>query len=122
MAGALLGSPTVFSSISIGSGHSLGGGDYAAGTAIYAHQFLTVSSSTATVVASGVSTQTISTPGFGLGDVVTASFITALPQGVSAQVWMSAASQASLALSNTSGATTGVSATTVILNLYKVAV
>ena len=122
MAGAL-GDPraTQFTSLAIGSGHSLGGGDYASGSTVLAIKYITVAPSVATVVASGVSTQTFTATGFGLSDWCDASFVTALPQGVFAQVWLSAASQGSIAFSNTSGATTAVSGATFILQLVKLA-
>ena len=121
MAGALNSSPTGFTSIAVGSGHSVGGGDYPAGTALYASVYTTFNTSVATVVASGVSTQTFTATGFGPGDYVgICSGATALPQGIGMQVYFSASSQGSIAFSNTSGATTNVPITTVVVHMEKI--
>lgn len=121
MAGALNSSPAGFTSVTIGSGHSVGGGDYPSGTAVYASVYTTVNTSAATVVASGVSSQNITVAGFGPGDYVNVcSGATALPQGILMQAALSAASTVAVSFSNTSGATTTVPVTTLIVHLVKI--
>jgi hypothetical protein len=115
-------SATYVTSLGVGSGHSLGGGDYVAGTPIYASVFTKFNTSAATIVASGQSVQTFTATGFGPGDFADiCSGATTLPQGIVMQVWLSAASQGSIAFSNLSGATTTVPVTTVIVELLKIA-
>ncbi len=122
MAGALNSSPTVFSSISIGSGHSVGGGNYPGGTAVYASQYSTFNTSAVTIAASGVSVLTFTTAGFGPGDWVgVSSGATALPQGIVINPYFSAASTLAIGFSNTSGAATTVPITTLVVKMDKVA-
>ena len=121
MAGALNSVPTVFSSVSIGSGQSISGTAYPAGTNVNSWKFQTVTTSVATVVASGVSTQTATVTGFGTGDFCDAtSNITALPKDIVMQVYLSAANQLTVAFSNFSAATTAVPATDIIVQLVKI--
>lgn len=113
---------TYLTSLGIGSGHSLGGGNYADGTPVYASVYTKFNTSAATIVASGVSTQTFTATGFGPGDWCDiTSGATALPQGIIMQVYFSGSSQGSIAFSNTSGATTTVPITTVVVKMDKIA-
>lgn len=121
MAGALNSTPTGLTALAIGSGHSVGGSDYPTGTAVYASVYSTVNTSAATVIASGISTQSITFTGFGPGDYVNVcSGATALPVLVGMSAYLSAANTVSVAFSNLSGATTTVPITTLLVHLVKV--
>jgi hypothetical protein len=121
MAGNLNSAAPGFTSMSIGSGHSLGGGNYPAGTPVYASVYTTFNTSAATVVASGDSTQTFTATGFGPGDYIgICSGATALPQSVLMRAYLSASSQGSIVFSNLSGATETVPVTTVVVHLAKI--
>ncbi len=121
MAGALLSTPTQFPALTLGSGHSVGGGNYPDGTPVYSSVYTTFNTSAVTVVASGVSVLTFTVNGFGPGDYINAcSGATAIPQGIVINAYLSAASTVALGFSNTSGATTTVPITTVVVHLVKI--
>ena len=113
---------TYVTSFGIGSGHSLGGGNYPDGSPVYASVYTKFNTSAATVVASGQSIQTFTATGFGAGDWCDiVSGVTALPNGIVMQAYFSGSSQGSIMFSNFSTATTTVPITTVVVKMDKVA-
>lgn len=121
MAGALNSTPTQFTSLSIGSGHiPATGGDYPAGTTVYADAY-----SIQTIVAltlTGNKSQTTDVPvsGFTVGDYVNGTATSGLSNGITLDMWMKSANTATVQLSNVSSASAAQIAIPLLIHAVKV--
>ena len=113
---------TQFTSLSIGSGHSLGGTDYPAGTTIYGITYSTIPVVATTVTATKSVTTTATVSGYTVGDYVNAVVASAsgLSAGVTLDAWMSAGATVTIQYSNVSTAAANQIATNVLLECVKV--
>ena len=121
MAGNLVSTPTQFTALSVGSGHSTGGTDYPGGSPVYAIKYSIVTVVGLTLLGTQSQTTDLPVSGFTVGDWVAAEALASgFSTGVMADIWMKSSGTATLQLSNVSSASAVQIATPFLLQCVKV--